>query len=96
MKYLGFSISNFKGIKQLDFDFNNLPNSNIYLLVGLNECGKTTIMEALSFFYENVSTIQEENAEIVANTLNDRNIHSLIPKNKKDNFNDSIQITAKI
>jgi predicted ATP-dependent endonuclease of OLD family len=53
-------------------------------------------MQALSFFYENVSEGQQENSKIISNTLDNNNIHSLIPKNKKDNFNDSIKITAKI
>ena len=55
MKYSGFSIVNFRGIKKLTLNFESSPKSNISLLVGLNECGKTTIMEALSFFYENVN-----------------------------------------
>lgn len=49
MKYLEFEIINFKGIDSIKL---NLKNNRIITLVGLNESGKTTIMEALKAFYE--------------------------------------------
>lgn len=44
-----FSIKNFKGIKNVDID---LSNNRILTLIGLNESGKTTILEAIQLFYE--------------------------------------------
>jgi AAA15 family ATPase/GTPase len=55
MRYRGFEIKNFKGIKHVCLDLSDAPASNIHLLVGLNESGKTTILEALSFFYDNIT-----------------------------------------
>lgn len=49
MKYKEFKISNFKGIEKVSLD---LKNNRILTLVGLNESGKTTIMQAISIFYE--------------------------------------------
>jgi ABC-type Mn2+/Zn2+ transport system ATPase subunit len=49
MKYKKFLIENFKGIKKIELD---LSNNRIITLVGLNESGKTTIMEAIKAFYE--------------------------------------------
>lgn len=49
MKYIGFEIENYKGIESLKLDLDFLPNPNIFTLVGLNESGKTTILEAINF-----------------------------------------------
>ncbi len=50
MKHTYFEVWNFKGIEHIKLDFSSSPNSNIYTLVGLNESGKTTILEAINFF----------------------------------------------
>ena len=46
MIYNKITINNFKGIKNIEL---NLENNRIITLVGLNESGKTTIMEAIKF-----------------------------------------------
>jgi len=51
MIYKSFKINNFKGIKETTVD---LANTRIITLVGLNESGKTSIMEAISLFYQMV------------------------------------------
>ncbi len=89
MKYISFSIKNFKGIQDLKLDLDDI-NSRISTLVGLNESGKTTILEALSFFYEGII----ENNELLYR--NNFQVESLIPKNKQDNFTDTIEIQAKV
>jgi len=93
MRYTTFRIKNFKGIRELELKLDSNPNSNIFVIVGLNESGKTTIMEALSFFYDNLS---KENNELALHRSAINDIHSLIPKSLKDNFTDSIEISAKI
>ena len=50
MKFTEFDITNFKGVPKLTIDFNKVPHPNIYTLVGLNESGKTSILEAIDFF----------------------------------------------
>lgn len=49
MIYKSFKINNFKGVKETTVD---LANTRIITLVGLNESGKTSIMEAIRLFYQ--------------------------------------------
>lgn len=92
MRYLKFEIINYKGIQNVILDLDSGPISRIFTLVGLNESGKTTVLEALSFFNANVGNRTE--LTLTPNVCED--IHSLIPKQYKDNFNGSISIKARI
>jgi predicted ATP-dependent endonuclease of OLD family len=92
MRYTSFAISNFKGIRDLTLDLDMNPASKISILVGLNESGKTTIMEALSFFYETIRDTNEQHLTLYPSGITDK--HSLIPKNRKDNFSDKTKISA--
>ena len=47
MKYVKFVINSYKGIPKIELDLSKKPSSNIFTLVGLNESGKTSIMEAI-------------------------------------------------
>jgi predicted ATP-dependent endonuclease of OLD family len=80
MRYQQFKIKNFKGISELEINLAKIPISKVYPFVGLNESGKTTILEALDWF---------KNPE-------DYDKHDLIPKNLKANFNDIVSVSAKI
>ena len=90
MRYLSFEIFNFKGIKRLLVDLDGNPPSRVFTLVGLNESGKTTILDALYYFNEGIE------AEDIEEVLHEARfpIYSLIPKNRQDNFTDSIKIQA--
>lgn len=81
MKYTKFTIKNYKGIKELELDLSKNPKSNIFTFVGLNESGKTTILEAINFFQEDIIPV---------------NSHKLIPKSKNSNFNDEVSVAAHI
>lgn len=48
MKYLTFKVRNYKGIQNLVLNIGGAPASSIFTLVGLNESGKTTVLEAIS------------------------------------------------
>ncbi len=50
MRYTKFTIKKFKGIEELELDLTKYPVGKIFPLVGLNESGKTTILEAIIFF----------------------------------------------
>lgn len=50
MKYMYFEIENFKGIGKIRIELDKSPEMDVYTLVGLNESGKTTILEAINFF----------------------------------------------
>ena len=47
MYFTKFHIENFKGIRSMDLDLSE-PGAGIFTLIGLNESGKTTILEALA------------------------------------------------
>jgi predicted ATP-dependent endonuclease of OLD family len=56
MKFTYFEIKEFRGIQRTRLDLAAIPNSHIYTLVGLNESGKSTILEAINHFtYKNES-----------------------------------------
>ena len=50
MNFLKFRIQNFKGIEDTTLNLNKVPSANIFTLIGLNESGKTTVLEALNFW----------------------------------------------
>jgi len=52
MRLLAFRIKNFRSI--LDTDWQNLSPDNITCLIGQNESGKTSVLEALEVFYSGV------------------------------------------
>lgn len=61
MRYTTFKIRNFKGIKEVDID---LRNNRIITLVGLNESGKTTILEAISLFHRMIKGAEPKESEL--------------------------------
>ena len=81
MKYTKFIIKNYKGIPKIKLDLTKKPGSDIFTLIGLNESGKTSILEAIYLFQKNIS---EEEA------------HTLIPKSKQYLFNETISVTANL
>lgn len=54
MKLLAFRIENFRSI--VDTGWNNLSSDNITGIIGQNESGKTSILEALKSFYDGLIT----------------------------------------
>lgn len=88
MKIIGIEIENFKGIQHIKFDFERNINNNIITLIGLNESGKTTILEAINCFEyneENTKSLSIEQAFI-------KDKFDMIPIKKRANFNGNISI----
>lgn len=50
MKYKSFRIRNFKGIKDTTVNLQNVAGAGVFAFVGLNESGKTTVLEAIHSF----------------------------------------------
>lgn len=92
MKFTEFKIKNFKGIENVTVNLDKSPDANIYTLVGLNESGKTTILEAINFFNPNDKGLSA--LELPGATIKDYNI--LIPISKRDNFNEIISLVVTI
>ena len=81
MKYIKLKIRNFKGIRNLTLDLGSSSKFKIFTLVGLNESGKTTILEAIDFFQNDIRKTER---------------HMLIPKDRKANFSDHISVFATL
>ncbi len=91
MKITAFEIKNYKGITHARINLNGNKGS-IYTLVGLNESGKTTILEAINRFRHDDKGIHA----MAQKTLLSESVESLVPKKNKDNFNDDISIAAHV
>lgn len=92
MKYTKFKFANFKGIEEMTFDLEKSPDANIYTLVGLNESGKTTILEAMNLFSPNDQGLSA--LEIPGATIRDYDF--LVPISKRDNFNGTVTIEVHL
>ena len=79
MKYIKFNIKNFKGIKNETLKLDIKPDLKVFSLVGLNESGKTSFLQAISSFQNGI-----------------KNKDTVIPKDKKRNFNDTVSISATV
>lgn len=81
MKYTKFVIENYKGIPHIELDLRKKPTMGIFTLVGLNESGKTSLLEAISLFQSGIEK---------------KDVHTLIPKNHQYGFNGTISIKAEL
>lgn len=90
MRFLRFEITNFKGIGFAALDL--IPSGgNVFTLIGLNESGKTTILEALDDFGANREGVEElYGAKRVAEFV------TYVPKYLKANFTGKITVTAHV
>lgn len=93
MYFASFEIENFKGIEKVKLDLTDQPANQIHTLVGLNESGKTTILEAISAFGNDSAPLEEALFEGMHKSSP---IQDFVPKNKKSNFSESIVLKATL
>lgn len=92
MNILGIEIKNFKGIQYIDFELPKKTRSRFYTFIGLNESGKTTILEAISnFCYGKDPIITSESEQ-----LGQIDYQDMIPISERGNFNEAISILFKV
>lgn len=87
-----FIIENFKGIEELEIDLEARTTSPVLTLIGLNESGKTTILEALSHFVSGDQSV----ASLFQGPDANESALSLIPMHKKAAFTGDIAVSAEI
>lgn len=87
MKLIKIEAQNFKGIEHIELNLDNAPFNNVFTLVGINESGKTTILEAINSFEYN----EEKNLSLISNAILPSK-EKIIPIKDKINFNGSIKI----
>lgn len=92
MRYAYFEVENFKGISKLRLDLESDPRSRIHTLVGLNESGKTTILEAIDYF---TGTGEDLDPTELAGRIRP-DPHDLIPAARRANFNGDITVRAGV
>jgi len=91
VRYTHFSIRNFKGIERVDLDLSKAPKLRVHTLIGLNESGKTTVLEAIDRW-----SYRESLDALNPPGYGQSDVHELIPIAKRANFNDSIVIEAGV
>ncbi|MEW6670900.1 MAG: AAA family ATPase [Thermodesulfobacteriota bacterium] len=90
MRFIKFKIVNFKGIKNAELKLDQLGQGKIFTLVGLNESGKTTVLEAINSFSPDLAA-----QPIFQNDIFRRvEPKDLVPKHLKDNFTGDVSIEA--
>jgi predicted ATP-dependent endonuclease of OLD family len=89
MKYERFLIQNYRGIQAAELRLNPDSKVKIITLVGLNESGKTTLLEAIHSF-----SPDEDNSAIFGPSESSTDLHLLIPKDRLANFSDEIIVSA--
>jgi hypothetical protein len=94
MRYTFFEFENFKGIKEARLDLSGLSSgARVYTLVGLNESGKTTVLEAIDHFQP--TTPEEVSPKQLGGWL-PPDPHLLIPIAERTNFNGEIVVRCGI
>lgn len=90
MRYTEFKVANFRGIVEADLPLSGKPGARVQTLVGLNESGKTTILEAINHFSYRTESL--EVLDLDGYTITDQ--HTLIPISQRANFNETVEIVA--
>lgn len=87
-----FTIRNYKGIEQTSISLDDRTNNPIITLIGLNESGKTTILEALSHFVSSDKLV----SSLFKGSRAKNNTNEIIPINRRSAFTGSIEIEAVV
>lgn len=87
-----FIIRNFKGIEEVIIDLEGRTTSPVLTFIGLNESGKTTILESLSHFLTGDKSV----ASLFVGPYAKATSLSLIPMHRKAAFTGEIEVSAEI
>lgn len=90
MRYTSFKVKNFKGIQEASINLAASPRSRMYTLVGLNESGKTTFLEAINYFRYGSESLDHLELRGYARPTADE----IIPISLRANFNGKISLEA--
>ncbi|MCV2874663.1 AAA family ATPase [Rhodobacteraceae bacterium XHP0102] len=92
MHYQSFEIRNFKGIEYAELELSTTKNARVITLVGLNESGKTTVLEAIHSFAPDMSA-----DTVVGNTSRGgTNSTGAVPRSKISYFTGEVSIAAVV
>ena len=92
MYYTRFRIQNFKGIKDTTIKLAEQSKAGVFAFVGLNESGKTTILEAIHSFSPDLATSEVVGGEGKSGVpFRDR-----VPRHLISNFTGDVSVTATL
>jgi predicted ATP-dependent endonuclease of OLD family len=92
VRYRAFAIRNFKGVSETRLELSQGSSPIPVTLIGLNESGKTTLLEAIYSFKPDVSSkiLFSKDHSLVPDA------HQRIPINRLSNFTANVEVTAEI
>lgn len=93
MRFSKFEFNNFRGLSSTTLDLTRSPKEAVNVLVGLNESGKTTVLEAINHFRSNPN-LKKKNPNFHHKTEVD--FQAMIPIGKRAFFNESISVTSTL
>jgi hypothetical protein len=92
VRYKSFTIQNFKGIKDATINLDGVGGAAVFALVGLNESGKTTVLEAIhSFSPESATGELFDGAKGIGIPYKDR-----VPRHLISTFTGDVSVTATV
>lgn len=92
MRYKSFRIQNFKGIKDTTVHLDGIAGAAVFAFVGLNESGKTTVLEAIHSFSPDAATNELIGGdEVVGVPIKDR-----VPRHSISTFTGEVSVTATL
>lgn len=93
MRFTKFEFKNFRGINSATLDLSKSPINAVNVLVGLNESGKTTVLEAINHFRANPD-LKRKNPHTRIRTEED--FQAMLPIGERALFNGSIGIKSTL
>lgn len=95
MRYTKFTLKNFKGIEEVDFDFLLKRKKKPAVLLGLNESGKTTILEGIKLIGKHCRHLAKGNDGSPLSIENGE-LQAIIPKPQIDEpaFDGKIELSC--
>lgn len=90
MKLESVEIQNFRGIERTKIDLWSADPGKVVTLIGLNESGKTTILEAISNFVSR----DTQTRNLVETYYAKVETSSFVPKHRRGRFTDKVSITC--
>jgi len=92
VKYTKFRIKNFKGIKDTTIDLQSIAGASVFAFVGLNESGKTTILEAIHSFAPDTATSELVGGDEESGVpYNER-----VPRHQLSSFTGDVSVSATL
>jgi AAA ATPase domain len=93
MRFSKFEITNFRGIQSATLDLSRVPNEAVNVLVGLNESGKTTVLEAINHFRSNPNLRRRDPNQ---QALNEADYQAMLPIGERALFNGDVCIKSTL